>query len=407
MSKKLKELRSKRNEVVTAARALLDTAESEKRDLTSDEQVKWDSLMDDQQRHGDSIASEERMIEAERSLADKGFVMGEAGEAESQEGRSTGPTATPEYRAAFTRALTGQANAEDFRALSAGNATEGGYLVLPEQTVQTLIKAVDDELFIRRMATVIPVPSATSLGAASLDTDPDDAAWTSEIATGNEDSSMAFGKRELTPNPLAKRIKMSNKLLRQSPSAEAIVMARLGHKFAVTQEKAFLTGDGAKQPLGLFTASDNGITTARDVSEGNNATAFTIDGLINAKYSTKAQYQRVAQWLFHRDAIKMLAKLKDGDGQYIWQPSKTEADPDMLLGRPVNISEYAPNTFTSGLYVGMFGDFSNYWIADAMNVQIQRLTELYAEQNQTGFIGRLECDGMPVLSEAFARVKLG
>jgi len=71
------------------------------------------------------------------------------------------------------------------------------------------------------------------------------------------------------------------------------------------------------------------------------------------------------------------------------------------------MSEYAPNTFTTGLYVGILGDFSNYWIADAVDMQVQVLKELYAETNQTGYIGRLDTDGMPVLAEAFARVKLG
>jgi HK97 family phage major capsid protein len=73
----------------------------------------------------------------------------------------------------------------------------------------------------------------------------------------------------------------------------------------------------------------------------------------------------------------------------------------------VFLSEYAPNTFTSGKYVGILGDFRFYWIADALDMQIQRLVELYAETNQVGLIGRLETDGMPVLSEAFTRVTLG
>ena len=75
---------------------------------------------------------------------------------------------------------------------------------------------------------------------------------------------------------------------------------------------------GASQPLGLFTASDNGISTGRDVSTGNTSTSMTFDGLMEAKYSLKGQHQMNAEWLFHRDGVKQLAKLKDGDGQYIW-----------------------------------------------------------------------------------------
>ena len=73
---------------------------------------------------------------------------------------------------------------------------------------------------------------------------------------------MKFGKRELHPHPLAKRIKISNDLIRRSvlPS-ESIVRDRLAYKFAITQEKAFLLGHGANQPLGVFVASDDGIST--------------------------------------------------------------------------------------------------------------------------------------------------
>lgn len=77
----------------------------------------------------------------------------------------------------------------------------------------------------------------------------------------------------------------------------------------------------------------------------------------------------------------------------------------MLLGLPVLMSEYVPSTYTTGLYVGMLADFSQYWIADNLNMTVQRLVELYAESNQIGFIGRMEVDGMPVLAEAFVRLK--
>jgi HK97 family phage major capsid protein len=216
---------------------------------------------------------------------------------------------------------------------------------------------------------------------------------------------MAFGKRELTPHPLAKRIKVSKKLLRNSTmNPEQIVMQRLAYKFAITEEKAFLLGTGANQPLGLFVASNDGIPTGRDVQTGS-ATDFTMDGIISAKYALKAQYWPRASWLFHRDGVAKIAKLKDSQNQYLWQPSTQAGQPDRLHGLPILMSEYVPNTFTTGLYVGMLADFSWYWIADALDMSVQRLVELYAETNQDGFIGRLETDGMPVLAEAFVRLK--
>lgn len=406
MSKRLNELRSQRNNLVTQAREILAAAEKEGRGLNGEEQQKYDKLFSDQDELRKTVEAEERQIELERSLADKKLddSRGEDGKGENRKG----PRGTEEYRDAFGQLLRGgvqSLNPDQVRALSAGAGSEGGFFVMPEQTVSTLIKAIDDEVLIRQWATKFTVPTAASLGAVSLDADPADADWTSEIATGSEDNLMAFGKRELVPNPLAKRIKISNKLMRQAGGIEALVMNRLGYKFGVSEEKAYLTGNGNKRPLGLFTASNDGVPTSRDVVSGS-ATDLTVDGLITAKYSLKAGYQKNAKWLFHRDGVARIAKLKDANGQYLWQPSKKDGEPDMLLGHSINQSEYVPNTFTTGQYVGMIADFSYYWIVDALDMQIQRLVELYAETNQTGFIGRKEGDGMPVLGEAFARVKL-
>lgn len=407
---KLIELREDRNRIVTEMRGLLDKAEAEKRNLTAEEQGKYDELFAEQDKRAKAIDTEQRQIDLERSLADAELRNKDAGR-DKGANPSGSKRGTDEYRDAFGRFLReGKAgiSVDEYRALQADSQTAGGYLIAPIQLVESLIVALDNETFIRAKATKFRVESAAALGAPSLDADPDDADWTGEIRTGSEDSAMSFGARELHPHPLAKRIKISNKLLRASAmSVESLVQARLAYKFGITQEKGFLLGTGAGQPLGLFVASAQGISTGRDVSTDNTATAITMDGLLNAKYSLKGQYQKTGEWLFHRDGVKQIAKLKDGEGQYLWQPSKRESEPDMLLGRPLNMSEYVPNTFTTGLYVGMFGDFSKYWIADALDMQIQALKELYAETNQTGYIGRLESDGMPVLEEAFARIKLG
>jgi len=411
MSQKLKLLQEERGKLVTEARAIIGKAEVEKRGLTAEEQGKCDELITKQEEIRSNIEREMKLVEAERSAAEESLrSKGESKGKTPEESRGTGKYASEEYRSAYAKFMAygkDGLSGDEMRALQSDVSTTGGYLVMPQEMVNGLLKNVDNAVFVRQKATKYRVPNAASLGVATLTADPADADWTSEILTGGEDSSMAFGKRELTPHPIAKLIKISNKLLRQVPNVESLVISRLSYIFGISQEKAFMTGHGVNQPLGLFTASNDGIPTSRDVSTGNTGTAITIDGLIEAKYSVKGQYHNASEWLFHRDAVKMLAKLKDGDGQYIWQPTKTLADPDMLLGRPVNMSEYVPNTFTSGLYVGLFGDFSNYWIADALDMQMQRLVELYAATNQTGLIGRMESDGMPVLAEAFARVKLG
>ena len=400
----LMELRNQRGVVAKNMRDMLDKAEAEGRDLNAEETPIYDKMFDEQDGLAKRVFRQIKHQELDREMAANAL------ETEKKSDRKNPQSLEERQMSGFRGYLLGNPDADgmaEFRALQADIDTQGGYLVAPEQFVTQLIKFIDDEVFIRQRATVIPVPTADSLGAASLDADPGDAEWTAEIKTGSDDDDMTLGKRELHPHPLARRIKVSKTLLRKSIiPVETLVIARLGYKFGITQEKAFLTGTGANQPLGIFTESADGISTARDVSSDNETTAMTADGLINAKFSLKGGYWKNADWMFHRDGVKQITKLKDGDGQYIWRESLRADEPDRLLGRPIMMSEYAPNTFTTGLYVGVIGDFSHYWIADALNMQVQALRELYAETNQDGFIGRQESDGMPVLEEAFARVKL-
>ena len=77
-----------------------------------------------------------------------------------------------------------------------------------------------------------------------------------------------------------------------------------------------------------------------------------------------------------------------------------------MLGKPFLMSEYAPNDFSAGKYVGMLCDLSMYWIADSEDMEIQPLYELYARTNQVDFIARMANDGMPTIEECCARIKL-
>lgn len=398
---RLRELRDQRGQLIHDARALVDKADAEKRALTDEETAKYNDIFAKQEELRGRIEREEQLAEAERQAAERAL--------ENRADQRTGDTPDEEQRSAFRKALVsgvGSLSSHERRALQADSDTQGGFLVAPQQWVAELIKAVDDIVFIRARARKFQVRGAASLGAPSMTARASDAEWTPEINIAAEDSQLAFGRRELMPRKLSKLVKISNQLMMQSPMAENIVLAEMAYIMGISQEKSFLTGSGAGQPLGVFTASATGITTARDVSTGNTATAPTMDGLISAKYALKGQYWGNAEWIFHRDVLAGVSKLKDGEGQYMWRQSTRDGEPDTLLGRPVNMSEYAPNTMTTGQYVGIVGDFSKYWIADSLDFQVQRLMELFAASDETGFIGRAYTDGMPVLAEAFARVKL-
>ena len=420
----LKEKLAKRKQLIEEARAINSAAELEKRSLTAEERQKFDELMDasdkiwgeyqteysEQQERNAAEERSQRLADAEKTFQSSGSRRTSPPPTDAEERHRQEEL---EYRSAFHSYLVdGLENmpVEEKRALSAGLGAEGGYLV-PVEQAGNFIQAIDNQVWMRRLGTVLRVDNADSLGNPSLENDPSDADWTTELGTGTEDSTMSFGKRNLKPHPYAKRMKVSRTLLAKVKNSESLAMNRLSYKCGITEEKGFMTGSGAEQALGVFIASDNGIPTSRDFSSGNTSSSMTFTGLQGAFYALKQGYRKNASWVFHRDGIKQLRGLtfQIGSDQigYVWEPSVKVGEQDTILGRPVLESEYAPNTFTSGLYVGLFGDFSYYYIADGQYLEFQRLNELYAETNQVGLIVRREVDGQPVLPEAFARVKLG
>ena len=294
------------------------------------------------------------------------------------------------------------------RALQVDSDTGGGYLIMPMSIHADLIREVDDALVMRQISMVQPrLAVGQSLLAAIDDDSMDEAAWTGELTEIPEDDLNPLGQRRLEPRRLAKRFKISNELL-MAPgfNHESYWLMRAARKLQEPQEKAFMTGTGANQPLGIFTAHAEGIPTSRDVSTGNTSTAITAQGIMAAFYSLKAQYMRNARFVLHRQAVRQLRELT-ANGQFLWQPGLGGMEPATILGRPFIMSEYAPSTFTTGQYVGVVGDFSKYWIVDSAQMMVQRLSELYAETNQTGYIVRAATDAAPVLAEAFVRIQLG
>ncbi|AZF90293.1 MAG: major capsid protein [Phage 5P_3] len=405
----LKELMEKRANLVAQARELVDRADTEKRDLNAEEQQTYAKIMADVNSIKGQVTRAQQIEDEERALNDPAFQahrpnVGETGD----QNRASDEERASAWRSYLGRGPQGLTQVEA-RALQADLDASGGYLVAPTEWRNQLIKGLDNLVFVRRLAAVQPaMPNATSLGVPTLETDIGDPTWTTELQVGGEDSALAFGKRELTPHPLARYIKISNKLRRAAmQNIDAIVRERLVYKTATVTEYAYLRGTGAGQPLGMMVASADGINTDRDVSTGNTTTAITADGLLAAFYALKPQYRTSAVWMFHTDALLAISKIKDGVNQYVWQPGIAAGAPDVIKGRPVYESQYMPNTFTAGQYVGLLGDLkAGYWIVDSLQLEIQVLSELYAMTNQTAFVMRMETDGMPVLPEAFVRVQL-
>lgn len=389
---KIYDLKQDRAKVVAKMRVIMNKYGSEEmnaedKDAYARAEAEFDAL-------NNRIDQEEKLQARERSI----------GEAEDKGNKHATRNARMD---AFAKALSGRSDevAAYQNNYSLGNDTQAGNLTAPVEFVDQLIKGLDDTLFMRRISHVTPrIGNAQSLGFPYRKTEADDAEWISEIADAVEEKSLEYGRREFKPHRMNKLIKLSRTLVNHAELAPSAVLDEMRYRIAITQEKAYMTGDGVNKPLGIFTASENGIPAGRDVASG--AAKLASDDLFDVKYSLKNQYMRGARWVMHRDIVKEVAKMKDGSDAYIWQPSVQEGQPDRLLGLPVEMSEYAPNTIASGNYLAVLGNFKHYWICDADDLVMQVLRELYATTNQVGYLFDYFGDGAPVVGEAFARLKL-
>jgi HK97 family phage major capsid protein len=277
-------------------------------------------------------------------------------------------------------------------ALQVGTDSEGGYLV-PDEFERTLIESLQEENIFRQLAKVITtssgdrkIPVVATKGTAS---------WVDEEGQIPE-SDDAFSQVSIGAYKLATMIKVSEELLNDSVfNLESYIAKEFGRRIGAKEEEAFFTGDGVGKPTGIFNATGGaeiGVTAA-------SATAITADELLDLFYSLKSPYRKNAVFVMNDATIKAIRKLKDGNGQYLWQPSIAAGQPDTILNRPVKTSAYVP-TIGTGAKTIAFGDFNYYWVADRQGRSFQRLNELYAATGQVGFKGSQRVDGKLILPEA-------
>lgn len=293
----------------------------------------------------------------------------------------------------------------------------GGYFITDEQMSGEMIKNADDDVLIQRMSRLFVVPSARNLGMYKRVNKFSAWNWGSELhdVTEHLDTSLSYGKKSLHPHYITGAARISRDLLRSStmPIRE-MVLDEARMDFSEVMEQAYLYGHGANQCLGVFTNSPDGITDARDiVVEATDSNAndfdpteqFSFDTFTRALMNQKIKYRKNSRWLLHRHVITRVATLKDNEGQYLWQPSRQIGIPNMILGQPVDESEWLPHQASAGNYFGILADWQYYYIAYALDMEIQVLNELVARQNQIEYLMRVKVDALPIQEEAFTRLQ--
>lgn len=392
---KILELREKRAKSWEAAKAFLDTKRGTDGIVSAEDTATYEKMEADVVALGKEIDRLEKQEALDRELS-KPLNTPLTGKPIFQGMESKGGRASAEYQKAFWNAMrTRSGEGLDpviKNALQIGTDTEGGYLV-PDEFERTLIEALDEENIFRKLANVIStssgdrkIPVVASKGTAS---------WIDEEGAIPE-SDDSFGQVSIGAYKLGTMIKVSEELLNDSVfNLENYIAREFARRIGNKEEDAFFTGDGSGKPTGILAATGGaqiGVTAA-------SATAISIDEILDLFYSLKSPYRNKSVFVMNDATIKAIRKLKDGQGQYIWQPSLQAGTPDTILNRPVYTSSYVPTIAASAKSV-IFGDFGYYWVADRQGRVFKRLNELYAATGQVGFVATQRVDGKLILPEA-------
>jgi len=387
------ELREKRAKAWEAAKGFLDSHRTDKGTLTAEDDATYARMEQDISDLGKEIARLERQeaLDAELSKPVGKPITGRPSAAREQTDKPG--RASENYKQSFWNLMRSKAAMpEVVNALQIGTDSEGGYLV-PDEFERTLVESLEEENIFRQLAKVIQtssgdrkIPVVASKGTAS---------WIDEEGAFTE-SDDAFGQVSIGAYKLGTMIKVSEELLNDSVfDLESYISHEFGRRIGAKEEEAFFIGDGSGKPTGVLAATggaQTGVTAA-------SATAITADELIDLFYSLNSPYRKNAVWLLNDATVKAVRKLKDAQGQYLWQPSLVAGTPDTILGRPVKTSAYMPTIAAAAKSVA-FGDFGYYWIADRQGRSFKRLGELYAANGQVGFLGSQRVDGKLILPEA-------
>jgi HK97 family phage major capsid protein len=364
-------------------RNLLDGSEG----LDADGQEKLAKIEADFDSVEKAIRAEEKVNKIEDKLAS---IIEESYSPSIEKENSDG-----DYKAAFeqyARKGLSALNGDHLAALQVGTDSEGGYIV-PESFETKIVKLLQSLNPFRAASNVIRtssdrnIPVESSVGPFAYIAE--------EAAYGNVDP--AFGRVIIGSHKSGGIIKVSEELLQDAFfNLESYLANVAGRRFATLEEQNFCTGAGTTTPQGVFNP-----TYTNNVTGAVSATAaITGDDLIDTFHSLGRAYRQNASWILGDAAVKLIRKLVDQDGQYIWQPGLVAGAPDTILGRPVIVTEYATAPAVDAKSI-IFGDLQYYTIADRAGISAQKLNELYAANGQVGYKFNARNDAKVILNDAF------
>lgn len=390
MDPRIARLHARRVQLELDIRAKYETADTEKRELTVEDQGAIDT-MDTEIReinghlttliaHEDELRSVDEAFKGLAPVADPLAAVTDARSAVENEIRS--------FLRGESRAVE---IAPESRDLTKGTATAGGNTVPVSFYAQLQEHLIESSAILAAGATVLNTAAGENL-EVPVTTAFSTAALTAEAAAIAE-SDPAFAKRTLGAFKYGVLIQVSRELVDDTVVDLLGFLARqAGRAVGNAYGTDLVVGNGSNKPAGLMSLTTLGVTGGTGV-----AGVPTADNLIDLFYSVIAPYRNSpdAAWLMNDTTIAKVRKLKDSQGQYLWQPALVLGQPDALLGKPVYTDPNVVATATTAESIA-FGDISAYWARIAGGIRFERSDEFAFNTDLVTFKCVLRGDGILV-----------
>jgi HK97 family phage major capsid protein len=369
-------LLEQRNNLMTEMETLINSAKTETRSLTDEENTRFNQIREDISRIDKTLSAE---TAAEQMRANE---MKAAKTPEEEEKRALAEDK-------FLKFIRGEERALDVAANGA---------IIPTEISQRILTRVRELSPVYQRATVFNVSGDLvfpKFDQYSITTNyvADMTALTAQ--NGN------FTTLKLQNFIAGSLVTISRSLMnRQDFDLVAFIVNCMAQSMSNFLERELLVGVGTTALTGIF--NDTNVTSVTAAG----TTTVTLDDLITTQMAIPTPLQDNACWIMSKGLVSSLRKMKDTQGYPLLNQDITSPYGWTLLGKPVFPSENAPATFTTGQKVLAYADLSGLYVKVAQNVETQILNELYAVSHATGVVGYVEADSRVVEDQKVAILKL-
>ena len=280
-------------------------------------------------------------------------------------------------------------------AMTVGSNPDGGYLA-PVEWDRTITARLKEISPIRQNA---QVQSISKPGFTRVYNDRTvGSGWVAENAARPATSTPQVAPLTFTPGELYAFPFASQTLLEDAEvDIEGWLASEVETEFSRQENIAFLSGDGSGKPYGILTYVTGAANAARhpwgaiDVVNSGGAAAITSDGIITLIYTLPDAFRAGAKMYMNRLTRMAVRKLKDGQGNYLWQPSYQVGQPSTLAGEAIVDVPDMPNVAAGNIPI-LYGDMaSTYLVVDRVGISVLR--DALTNKPYVGFYTRKRVGG--------------